>query len=104
MFKTKLDLPCQCINRSYKFILMDLQMPEMDGFKASEQILELTKQQGVVDYCHIVALTSFSSYELRDRVLKIGLKDLICKPLRKKDLQKMVYLHFYRKSEDELKK
>jgi CheY-like chemotaxis protein len=30
---------CSCENRSYKFIFMDLNMPEMDGYEASEKIL-----------------------------------------------------------------
>jgi CheY-like chemotaxis protein len=75
---------------------MDLQMPNMDGFEASEHIIKLMRDHNDEDYCHIVALTSYTSAEVRERVLKIGLKDLINKPLHAKDLEKMVYTHFYR--------
>ena len=73
-------------------------MPVMDGFVASEKILELTAKADKADYCRIVALTSYTSNEVKERVMKIGLKNIINKPLHNKDLQKMVYLHFYRKS------
>ena len=77
-------------------------MPVMDGYVASEKILELTAKADQADYCHIVALTSYTSNEVQKKVLDIGFKDIIHKPLHNKDLQKMVYLHFYRKSESQL--
>ena len=75
---------------------MDLQMPNMDGFEASEKIIKIMADAKQDDYCHIVALTSYTSDDVRDRVLKIGLKALINKPLHANDLQRMVYIHFYR--------
>ena len=61
-------------------------MPIMDGFEASKKILEITKEANQEDYCHIVALTSYSSQEVKDTALQIGLKDLINKPLDSKEL------------------
>ena len=58
----------------------------MDGFEASEKILKLTADYGDSDYCNIVALTSYSSTEVKERALKIGMKDIIYKPLHHKDL------------------
>ena len=43
MFKENYEKPCKCENRGYKFIFMDLNMPDMDGYEASEHILNITK-------------------------------------------------------------
>ena len=40
MFKAALDKPCKCKNRAYKLIIMDIQMPIMDGIKSTEKILK----------------------------------------------------------------
>ena len=96
MFKENYEKPCKCENRGYKFIFMDLNMPDMDGYEASEHILNITKNDQNQDYTHIVALTSYTGQDVRDKCTKIGMKGLINKPLNHKDLQRMVYLHFYR--------
>ena len=73
---------------------MDLNMPEMDGYEASELILDLLQKDGNQDYTHIVVLTSYSGQDVKDRYLKIGMKDVINKPLNHKDLQRIIYLYF----------
>ena len=103
MFSESFKAPCKCRDRSYKFIFMDIQMPVMDGLEASEKILEITREAGEDDYCHIVALTSYTQPAVKDKALDIGVKELLNKPLETGDLQKMVHLHFYRRSESSLK-
>lgn len=44
---------------------MDLNMPEMDGYEASEHILNVLKEDNNEDYCHIVALTSYTGLDVR---------------------------------------
>ena len=34
MFQDKFDKQCGCINRTYRLILMDIQMPVMDGIES----------------------------------------------------------------------
>lgn len=52
MFKDALDKPCGCIDRTYRLIFMDIQMPVMGGVEASKLILDLVKKdkrsQGLV--------------------------------------------------------
>ena len=61
-------------------------MPIMDGFDATSNILKITHDADDSDYCHIVALTSYTSKETRDRILNLGAKDMINKPLSNKAL------------------
>ena len=78
-------------------------MPEMDGFDATRHIMEMTRAANKEDYCHIVALTSYTGDDARRRALAMGAKDVIHKPLHQRDLSMMVYMHFYRMSLEEYK-
>ncbi|MEY4504694.1 MAG: hypothetical protein RL154_990 [Pseudomonadota bacterium] len=61
---------------NYSLILMDLQMPEMDGFTATKEI----RQKWI--HIPIVALTANAMKEDRDACIKIGMNDFIAKPIR----------------------
>jgi two-component system sensor histidine kinase/response regulator len=69
---------------SFDLILMDVQMPEMDGFEATRQIRELEKITG--SHMRIVAMTAHAMAGDRERCLAAGMDDYISKPLRKEDL------------------
>ncbi|KAA6439781.1 response regulator [Dyadobacter flavalbus] len=62
---------------SYDVILMDVQMPEMDGLEATTVIRE---KYGQVPY--IIALTANAMQEDRNHCLSIGMDDYISKPIR----------------------
>jgi PAS domain S-box-containing protein len=66
----------------YDIIFMDIQMPEMDGIEANEQIRSQKKSKPPV----VVAMTAYSMKEDRQRFLDAGLDDYIAKPLRVKEL------------------
>ena len=102
MFEENFMKPCNCRNRSYPFILMDLNMPEMDGFEATKRILELTAKENQSGYSRVVALTSYTSDEIRERCLRIGFTDFINKPLHSNELRRMVNLHYFRMTQYEM--
>jgi len=67
------------LNR-YDIILMDCQMPEMDGFEATQKIRYMEMETGA--HTPIVALTADAMQGDKDRCLAIGMDDYINKPVR----------------------
>jgi PAS domain S-box-containing protein len=69
---------------NYDVILMDIQMPEMDGLEATRCIHAQFKE----GRCPIIiAMTANAMKEDRDRCLAAGMQDYIAKPIRLEDLQ-----------------
>jgi len=64
----------------YGLILMDVQMPEMDGYEATRKIRQLEKQVGM--YTPIVAMTAHAMKGDRERSLEVGMDDYISKPVQ----------------------
>jgi CheY-like chemotaxis protein/signal transduction histidine kinase len=64
----------------YDLILMDCEMPEMDGFEATQRIREFERRQGLVAV-PIVALTAHILREHRERSLASGMNAHIPKPV-----------------------
>ncbi|KAM5550129.1 histidine kinase CKI1-like [Rosa sericea] len=65
----------------YDFVLMDCQMPEMDGFEATRQIRKVEKSYHV--RIPIIALTAHIPGEETRRMLEAGMDDYLSKPLEK---------------------
>ena len=66
-------------NESFDLVLMDMQMPGMDGVEATRQIRKLAGKAGFVP---IVALTANVQKEDRDRCFDAGMNDFMAKPIR----------------------
>jgi CheY-like chemotaxis protein len=78
-------------NKSFDVILMDVQMPEMDGFAATAAIRENEKISGA--HLPIIAMTAHAMVGDRDRCLQAGMDDYISKPIRPEQLAKLLVLH-----------
>lgn len=63
-------------NDDIDLVLMDIMMPEMDGFEAITRIREMTQHQNLP----IVALTAKAMKEDREKCMEVGASDYIVKP------------------------
>ena len=76
----------------YDIIIMDCQMPEMDGYEVTRRI----RQSGSESYIHlrsapyIIALTANAMRGDRERCLSIGMNDYLTKPLHLRDLESVL--------------
>jgi len=72
--------------RQYDLVLMDLQLPEADGFKVSHQLRALPGYSGIP----ILALTANVTPEYRSLCLRHGMAGFLAKPVRPSELLEVV--------------
>jgi PAS domain S-box-containing protein len=73
--------------KQYDLILMDCQMPEMDGYQATEEIRRI--QNGTLRTT-IIALTANAMQGARDRCLEAGMDGYITKPVKFEELCRLL--------------
>jgi CheY-like chemotaxis protein len=74
-------------NPDIDLILMDIKMPEMDGYEATKQIREFNKD--VI----IIAQTAFGMNDDREKALEAGCNDYISKPINRISLLELIKKH-----------
>ena len=75
----------------FDLVLMDIQMPVMDGFEATQAIRDLEKTSG--RHTPIIALTAHAITGYREKCLERGLDDYLSKPIKITDLNAKIAEH-----------
>ncbi len=73
---------------TFDLILMDIQMPEMDGLQATAQIRERETNTG--QHIPIIAMTAHAMQGDRERFLAAGMDDYISKPIQARELYNLI--------------
>ncbi|MEZ4489659.1 MAG: PAS domain S-box protein [Cyanobacteriota/Melainabacteria group bacterium] len=75
-------------NKSYDLILMDCQMPELDGYEATLEVRKWESRIG--GHVPIVAMTAFAMEGDRENCMAAGMDDYLKKPVSIDDLQRVL--------------
>ena len=79
----------------YDIVLMDLQMPEMDGYTATDQIRKMENPQ--IKNIPIIALTASSLLDTKNKVEQSGMNDYLTKPFNPTDLYNCIAKYYKKK-------
>lgn len=90
----------QLSTHPYDLILMDIQMPVMDGIEATKIIRD--RDSSVRDHSiPIVAMTAHTAEEDRERCIQAGMDDYIAKPIKPEQLKEVIGIHLFGKTRQE---
>ncbi len=77
------DAVLSCEKETFDIVLMDVQMPELDGIEATKRIRQIEGYQEVP----IIGITAGNVLGERERCLASGMSGFLAKPIRQKDLE-----------------
>eukprot|EP00347_Sterkiella_histriomuscorum_P016818 403351738 len=90
-----------CCNKKFKLVFMDLNMPIMDGYQATHEILELFNEKYPQsaypngDALNIVAITAFVNEENINHCYAVGMKEVLHKPIDEDSLRNIINQYYY---------
>ncbi|GEM_PF-3025462 len=104
LFLKKLGLSCHIVGNgskavealqkhSYRMVLMDVHMPEMDGLEATRNIRKNEAQLDPPHRTPIIALTADAIKGDREKCIEAGMDDYLTKPLQQQGLKEMIDKH-----------
>ena len=81
-----------CREHTFDLVLMDIQMPEMDGIET----LKVLQSEGILpSHVPVHAFTAHAGDDERDRYLQLGFSGVLTKPLTPEELKQFLNEHPY---------
>jgi len=80
---------------SFDFVFMDIEMPVMDGYKATRQLRRWEHEQNIQE-TPVVALTAHAFVRFRKKCMAAGCSDYLTKPVRRDTLINTISSHLQR--------
>ena len=77
-------------NDEFDIVLMDIMLPEMNGYQITEEIRKIEKENNVNNPVAIIALTANTYENDKEKCLRIGMNDYLSKPFSAKQLIKAI--------------
>ncbi|GAC1703391.1 MAG: hypothetical protein NVS9B4_11470 [Candidatus Acidiferrum sp.] len=84
---------------TFDLVLMDVQMPEVDGLEATTIIRQ--KELGSERHQQIIALTAFALKGDREKCLHAGMDGYLTKPIRPQELDELLETYLARRRKDD---
>jgi CheY-like chemotaxis protein len=88
-YRTSLSRPP---DKRVNAVLMDLWMPNMDGYEATEKILKMARDEG--ETLAVMAVTADITSESLEKAKETGMKGFISKPYKVLDIEHLILEHF----------
>lgn len=79
------------VNKNYNIVLMDLQMPGLDGYETTRRIRKM--EDDYFKKIPIVALTASAFNEVKEGVMAAGMTDILNKPFIPDELNQKIYYY-----------
>lgn len=79
--------------KQYALILMDINMPNLNGIEATKEIQKIEKEQNIKPI-PIIAVTANALIEDKERFLSAGMSDYISKPYSQKEIQDIIIKYY----------
>lgn len=77
-------------SKEYDLILMDMQMPKLDGIQATVKIREYEKNDTNIKPVYIVAVTANTFSSEKQKCMDAGMNDFISKPFKEIELSQVI--------------
>jgi len=78
------------ISKTYDIVLMDVQMPEIDGFTSTKMIRKYENDHQIIEKTPIIAMTANAMLGDKEKCIEAGMDDYISKPFTAENLNKIL--------------